>query len=118
MKRLGLIGFTLLSSLAMPALAGQVDGNAVLGGMLGGGAGAALGSAIGGKDGAVIGAGMGAAAGAAVAADGRSQTAPVQRQVVYMDGDRHEHHDNGLHRGWYKQEHERHREDRDHRDDR
>lgn len=93
-----------LAALAAPAFAGGIDGSAVLGGALGGGAGAAVGSAIGGRDGAIIGGAIGGATGAAIGSKGSKQTV-VEKEVVYVDG--HDHHDNGLHRGHYKNKHGR-----------
>lgn len=90
----------LLAGLAGSAYA--VDGDAVIGGALGGGAGAAIGSAVGGRDGAIIGGAIGGATGAAVATSGRKET--VRRKEVVVVDD-HDHHDNGLHLGQYKQKH-------------
>jgi len=90
------------AAFSAPALA--VDGKAVLGGALGGGAGAAVGSSIGGRDGAIIGGALGGAAGAAIATSGSKETrvvtkeVVVEKEVVYVN-DRH---DNGRHRGHYK----------------
>jgi outer membrane lipoprotein SlyB len=92
----------LLAVLTTPSWAGRIDGDAVVGGALGGAAGAAIGSAVGGRDGAIIGGGVGGAAGAALMANDRTQTRVVrQREVVYVD----DHHDNGRHRGHYKNKH-------------
>lgn len=78
-----------------------MDSDAILGGALGGGAGAALGSAMGGRDGAIIGGAVGGAAGVAVAtSDRRRETVRVRKEVVYVDDN--DHHDNGRHRGHYK----------------
>lgn len=89
-----------------------VDGKAVLGGALGGGAGAAVGSSIGGRDGAIIGGAIGGAAGAAIATSG-SKGSPavtreivVEKEVVYVD----QRHDNGLHRGHYKNKPGKHKD--------
>lgn len=96
-----------LAALAAPAFA--VDGNAVIGGAIGGGTGAAVGSAIGGRDGAIIGGALGGAAGAAIATSGSKETKVVtkevivEKEVVYVQG----RHDNGLHRGHYKNKHKR-----------
>ena len=96
-----------LAAFAAPAFA--VDGNAVIGGAIGGGTGAAVGSAIGGRDGAIIGGAIGGAAGAAIATSGSKETKVVtkevivEKEVVYVQ-DRH---DNGLHRGHYKNKHGR-----------
>lgn len=93
---------TLLAVLAMPSWAGSIDGNAVVGGALGGAAGAAIGSAVGGRDGAIIGGAVGGATGTALMTNDRRQTRVVrQREVVYVD----DHHDNGRHRGHYKEKH-------------
>jgi hypothetical protein len=98
-----------LSTLAFPALAGGIDGNAVIGGALGGGAGAAVGSAVGGRDGAIIGGAIGGAAGAAIATSGSKETKVVTKEVVVEKEvfvrDRH---DNGLHRGHHKGKHGHH----------
>lgn len=99
-----------LGMLAVPAYAGGVDGQAVLGGAIGGGAGAAVGSAIGGREGAIIGGAIGGAAGVAIATDGKSEPKTVTKQVVvekevvYVPVGKH---DNGLHRGHYKNKHGR-----------
>ena len=96
-----------LATFAAPAFA--IDGNAVIGGAIGGGTGAAVGSAIGGRDGAIIGGALGGAAGAAIATSGSKETKVVtkevivEKEVVYVQ-DRH---DNGLHRGHYKNKHGR-----------
>ena len=92
---------TLLAVLAMPSWAGSIDGNAVIGGALGGATGAAVGSAVGGRNGAIIGGGIGGAAGAAVMASDRNEPSVRQREVYY-EGERH---DNGRHRGQYKEKH-------------
>jgi len=98
-----------LSTLVSPALAGGIDGNAVIGGALGGGAGAAVGSAVGGRDGAIIGGAIGGAAGAAIATSGSKETKVVTKEVVVEKEvyvrDRH---DNGLHRGHHKGKHGHH----------
>lgn len=112
MKRFRWMALILAAGLALPALAGGVDGDAVLGGALGGAAGAAVGSAVGGRNGAIVGGAIGGAAGAAIATDGKPrETTTVKRDVVYVDEDRH--HDHGLHRGWHKHEHRHRRERRD-----
>ncbi len=87
---------TLLTVSTPSALADGLNGDAVLDGAVGGGAGAAVGSMAGGRDGAIIGSALGAAAGTAIATR-------HQPRVVYV-ADEH-HHDNGLHRGWYKHKH-------------
>jgi len=82
-----------------------MDSEAILGGALGGGAGAAIGSAVGGHDGAIIGGAIGGAAGVAVAtSDRRRETVRVRKEVVYVQN-AHDHHDNGRHRGHYKNKH-------------
>jgi outer membrane lipoprotein SlyB len=106
MKRTLVLGI-LLSAISVPAFAGSIDGNAVLGGALGGAAGAAVGSAVGGRDGAIIGAGVGGAAGAAITTSDRRTERVREREVVYVDDD---HHDNGRHLGHYKHKH-RHGDD-------
>lgn len=102
MARKQMFVFLALAALASPALAGGVDGGAVLGGALGGGAGAAVGSAIGGRDGAIVGGAIGGAAGAAIGSSGSKTTVTkevvVEKEVVYVQPQ----HDNGLHRGHYK----------------
>ncbi|MDO9189258.1 MAG: hypothetical protein Q7U24_05270 [Sulfurimicrobium sp.] len=95
----GVTGLVLLAVFASSAQAGSIDGNAVIGGALGGGAGAAVGSAIGGRDGAIIGGAIGGAAGTAAMASERREPRVRQREVYYDDG----RHDNGRHRGPYKQ---------------
>lgn len=100
------IALTTLAMLAGPVFA-DVDGGAVLGGALGGGAGAAVGSAVGGKSGAIIGGAVGGAAGAAIGSDKPKEKTVVQREVIYVDSERH---DNGLHRGHYKNK-KKHRRD-------
>lgn len=97
----GVTGLALLAVFASSAQAGSIDGNAVIGGALGGGTGAAIGSAVGGRDGAIIGGAIGGAAGTAVMTSNRNETRVRQREVYYED-DRH---DNGLHRGQYKNKH-------------
>lgn len=98
----GATGLALLALCAASAQAGSIDGNAVIGGALGGGAGAAIGSAVGGRDGAIIGGAVGGATGTALMANDRRQTRVVrEREVVYVD----DHHDNGRHRGHYKEKH-------------
>ena len=101
-----------LATLAAPALAGGIDGNAVIGGAIGGGTGAAVGSAIGGRDGAIIGGAIGGAAGAAMATNGSKETkvvtreVVVEKEVVYVPT----RHDNGLHRGHYKNKQGHHKD--------
>lgn len=102
MARKQTLALIALAAFAAPALAGGIDGNAVIGGALGGGAGAAVGSAIGGRDGAIIGGAIGGATGAAIATKGSKRTV-VERDVVYED--ERGHHDNGLHRGHHKHRH-------------
>lgn len=104
----GVTGLALIAVCAASAQAGSIDGNAVIGGALGGGAGAAIGSAVGGRDGAIIGGAIGGAAGTAAMASSRNQPRVRQREVYYEEG----RHDNGLHRGHYKEKH-RHRHDYD-----
>jgi outer membrane lipoprotein SlyB len=93
-----------LSALAAPTLAGEIDGNAAIGGAIGGATGAAVGSAIGGREGAIIGGAIGEAAGAAIATDSSKEERAVTKQVivekevVYVPA----HHDNGRHRGHHK----------------
>ncbi len=60
-------------SIAGPAVAGEIDGAAVLGGALGGAAGTAMGSALGGREGAILGGALGAGLGAAVGSDHRDR---------------------------------------------
>ena len=99
-----------LAAFSTPVLA--VDAKAVIGGALGGGTGAAVGSAIGGRDGAIIGGALGGAAGAAIATSGSKEAKVVTREVivekevVYVQG----RHDNGLHRGHYKNTHGKHKD--------
>ncbi|MGV1100389.1 hypothetical protein ACUUL3_13400 [Thiovibrio sp. JS02] len=102
MKRMGILAFCVISSFSAPAMAGDIDGKAVLGGAVGGAAGAAIGSAIGGKEGAMIGAGLGGVTGVAVATSDKKEpeVVHVKEKVVYVHED--EHHDNGLHRGHRK----------------
>lgn len=85
---------------AVSVSAGEVDGTAVLGGAIGGGAGAAVGSAVGGREGAIIGGGLGGALGAAIGSRA-SDTHYRQPRPVVIEEPRY-HHDNGLHRGYYK----------------
>lgn len=107
MTRKQILVLAALAAFATPALA--VDGSAVLGGAIGGGAGAAVGSAIGGRDGAIIGGAIGGAAGAAIGSSGSTETKVVtkevivEKEVVYV----RDRHDNGLHRGHYKNKHGR-----------
>ncbi|MDD5717886.1 MAG: glycine zipper domain-containing protein [Sulfuricurvum sp.] len=111
MKKVTLAAVTLIVSMTMHA--GNVDGSAVVGSALGAAAGSAIGSATGGKEGAVIGGGLGGALGAAV---GSSKTSAqpavrVQEKVIYVEGrsenSYREHHDNGKHKGQYKNKHHR-----------
>jgi len=90
---------TLLAFSIPAALADGVNGNAILGGAVGGGAGAAVGSMAGGREGAIVGSALGAAAGTAIATRPRSN-------VIYVTEEYR--HDNGLHRGWYKNKHRHH----------
>ncbi len=109
MARKQILVLAALAAFAAPAFA--VDGSAVLGGAIGGGTGAAVGSAIGGRDGAIIGGALGGAAGAAIATSGSKETKVVTKEViiekeVYVPI----RHDNGLHRGHYKNKHGRGRD--------
>lgn len=85
----------------------EVDGNAVLGGVIGGGAGAAIGSHVGGRNGAILGGAIGGGAGAAIGSNQTRHRAPApriyERQRFEDDG---EHHDNGRHRGHHKHHHD------------
>ncbi|HSO06964.1 MAG TPA: hypothetical protein VLW45_06975 [Pelomicrobium sp.] len=94
-----LIALATLTALSFPVFAGDIDGGAVLGGAIGGGAGAAVGSAIGGKEGAIIGGAIGGGAGAAIGSSATKEKTVVKEKVIYVEKD---HHDNGLHRGHYK----------------
>jgi hypothetical protein len=106
MKGIYLVTTILISISALPTVAGEVDGKAVLGGAVGGAAGAAIGSAVGGREGAIIGGALGGAAGAAVTASDESQTqsVPVQKRVIVHEYKRGRH-DRGLHPGHYKHKH-------------
>lgn len=95
MYRTFALGF-LLALATAPSWAHGVDGSAVVGGAMGGGVGAAVGSMAGGRDGAIVGSALGAAAGTAIATR-------EQPYAVYVE--EHRHHDNGLHRGWYRHHH-------------
>jgi hypothetical protein len=107
----GMTGLALLAILTAPAHAGRVDGDAVIGGALGGATGAAIGSAVGGRDGAIIGGAIGGATGTAMMTSDRREPRVVrEREVIYVDDHRH---DNGLHRGHYKNKH-RHGRGHDH----
>lgn len=95
-----MVGLAMTASLN----AGNVDGSAVLGSMVGAGVGSAVGSSIGGKEGAIIGGGAGGALGAAVGSSktstsGRTTNTVVHEKVIYVDEG---HHDNGKHKGQYK----------------
>jgi outer membrane lipoprotein SlyB len=79
MKRRYLATIIVSLSLAAPALAGEVDKGAVIGGAVGGGVGAGVGSKVGGTSGAVIGGAIGGAAGAAI---GSSSTSEPEKVVV------------------------------------
>lgn len=110
MKILMILAMGVLVVSATTAKAG-IDGDAVIGGAIGGGAGAAVGSAVGGRDGAIIGGALGGAAGVAVATSDRKQTTSVRKEVIVVrEGD--DRHDNGLHRGHYKNKnkHGKHRD--------
>lgn len=73
-------------SLSGPALAGDIDSGAVVGGAVGGGAGAAVGSAVGGRDGAIIGGAIGGATGAAIGSSPtRTQKIVVKETVVVKE---------------------------------
>lgn len=89
----------------MNAEAANVDGSAVLGSAIGAAAGTAVGSAAGGKEGAIIGGGVGGALGAAIGSKDqpvRTQNVSGTQRVIYVD-----HHDNGKHKGEYKNKHHR-----------
>ncbi|MBN2870269.1 MAG: hypothetical protein JXK04_04860 [Campylobacterales bacterium] len=97
---------------AMNLSGGEIDGGAVLGSAIGAAAGTAVGSAVGGKDGAIIGGGVGGALGAAAGSKSGSAEssarvnvggAPVARVIV--EDDYRGRHDNGLHKGHYKNKH-------------
>ncbi|MFZ0255172.1 MAG: glycine zipper domain-containing protein [Gammaproteobacteria bacterium] len=100
--------FLPLVTVAFAVPAGEVDGEAVLGGALGGATGAAVGSAVGGREGAIIGAGVGGALGAAVGShDSEPQQKVVTTEVVHVREVHHrpKRHDNGLHLGHWKHRH-------------
>lgn len=101
------LALTTLAMLAGPVFA-DIDGGAVLGGAIGGGAGAAVGSAVGGRNGAIVGGAVGGAAGAAIGADKPREKTVVKKEVIYVYPERH---DNGLHRGHYKNKKKHHRDD-------
>lgn len=82
--------------------AGQVDGSAVLGSAIGAAAGTAIGSAAGGKDGAIIGGGIGGALGAAAGSNSEPVHTSGSTRVIVRD-DYDGRHDNGKHKGHYKQ---------------
>jgi len=103
MKRTLLAVLIASSAVALPASA--IDTDAVVGGALGGAAGAAVGSAVGGREGAIVGAGLGGAAGAAIATSDQPKS---KTKVIHV----HDQHDNGLHKGHYKNKHKhKHRHD-------
>lgn len=111
MKKKYLFIASLITSIGLHA--GQIDGNAVLGSALGAAAGSALGSAAGGKEGAIIGGGAGGAIGAAIGSS-KSNTGVATQAHIGYSGDRRDyddrdgHHDNGKHKGHYKQKHKNH----------
>jgi|ERR671919_2299384 hypothetical protein len=105
----------LVSVLALPVSAGEIDAKAALGGALGGATGAAVGSALGGHEGAIIGGAIGGATGAALGSSGSSQheiqpptkpTRVIHRYPQYQ-------HDQGLHLGHYKRKHKHKHKRRD-----
>src|SRR5207237_2046754 len=75
----------LVSVLALPVSAGEIDAKAALGGALGGATGAAVGSALGGHEGAIIGGAIGGATGAALGSSASSQhkTQPPPTRVIH-----------------------------------
>lgn len=104
------LAIAVMSALSLPAVAGEIDTKAVLGGALGSATGAAIGSAMGGREGAIVGGGVGGAAGAALGASSEPRV-PVVREYHYRPQDDYRprdyypRHDNGLHLGHYKHKH-------------
>lgn len=85
MRRIAVIAIAVgMTTLGSAAVAGDVDGGAVIGGAVGGGLGAAAGSYFGGRTGAILGSAVGAATGTAIA--------------THEDEDRHVHHVEPTHR--------------------
>lgn len=130
MKKQLIAAIVLSAALATPSFAGSDRQEAVLGAIIGGAFGAAIGDSAGGRDGAILGSAIGAATGTAIATrDQRTvrvaQERPtiIEHQHVYYREEsrqqpryeRDDHHDNGWHRGHYKQKHNRHH--REHDDD-
>ncbi len=104
-------------ALAAPALAGDVDKGAVIGGAIGGGAGAGVGSMVGGTSGAVIGGAIGGAAGAAIGSSTTNEPKEkvivkervVEKEVRVVDADDHDGppgHRKGKKKGWKKHHHD------------
>jgi uncharacterized protein YcfJ len=79
MQRRYLATVLLTLGLAGPALGGDIDKGAVIGGAIGGGVGGGVGSKVGGTSGAVIGGAIGGAAGAAI---GSNTTKQPEKVVV------------------------------------
>lgn len=103
MKLIVTLATSTLLCAGLSAHAGDIDGNAVLGGAVGGALGTAIGSKVGGRDGAIVGGAIGGATGAAIgsSASKKQETRVVrEREVVYVDK-----HDNGRHLGQHKRKH-------------
>jgi hypothetical protein len=90
----------LTTVLATPAVAGDLNTRAAVGGGLGGALGALLGSEVAGRSGAIVGGGLGGALGSAVATNGYEERRYVERRYYYPAKRkprhrhyRHRHHD-------------------------
>ena len=110
MKIIPSAALSLLLLAPVPALAGNLDTDALLGGALGGGVGALLGSELGGRNGAILGSAVGGAVGTAFTTRRQEPRRVIyverpRREVIYVDR-----HDKGWHRGHYKNKH-RHYDD-------
>lgn len=108
MKYKMILSTIIVCFITMNANAGEIDGSAVLGSAIGAATGSALGSATGGKNGAILGGGLGGALGAAVGSSQSTKSTPqkiIVRERSSDYNDYNEHHDNGKHKGQYKNKH-------------
>lgn len=117
MKIWQVVGILGLTALTGTAYADNPQLGTILGGGIGGAAGAAIGSNVDGRNGAIIGGAIGGAAGAAVGSSvdqGRYRDrhyVPTSYPAGSYRENRNDWHDNGRHRGQYKQKHRRHHDD-------
>ena len=83
MTKQSVAALVLTTLLSAPAVAGDFDTRAAVGGGLGGALGALIGSEVGGRSGAILGGGLGGALGSGIAGQGSEEKRYVERHYYY-----------------------------------